>query len=297
MNLPRFVSTFDSPLLQGMGLSSSSAFSVLLEVSGRYLDHASPPMDRDDLIRAALRRERFAAGGAGIAANDVATIVYGGVVLVMTEGTEDVFARPIPHDPSWIAAHAVLGVNRHARPHSSAGILDAVFRDPDKARSCTRQFTALAERAAQAIAHKSLGGLADVVNIYRERFQQLTVQYITAATEKVAALLAARLGKRMFAYKAPGAGAADSIVALVQDSAEAVEILQREGWWATPVHVSAGLRCDMAEPNKLRWSVAHRIDWVGLSDVGQDWRLLEPGTCCSTAVHPRSELTIVREHS
>jgi hypothetical protein len=297
--LGTFSFTYRAPTLHGMGLSSSSNFAVLYEASQQYLRGGALP-DPEAVARAALRFERRAEGARAVAADDVYPITYGGVLRVTTEPDTvpdgapqpgPVRVEPVPHRPEWIARHVVVGFDPRGERHYVPELLARLFRHPDAA-ACVTRFSRYADAACDAIARDDAGALGDAVNTYREDCDGWTGGEFTGTVRA----FAAGLPGGVLAWKPPGGGASNALIVVVEDAPardRVLGFLRDRRWWASPVRVTGGLRAEAGEAGgRVRFTAGHRVDFVGVADLGQDRAIGTAGRCCSCAIEPRGEIIL-----
>ncbi len=299
--LGSFAFTYRSLDAHGIGISLSSNFAVLYEASQQFLMHGAP-LDRDRVARAALTFERRLGDGAALAADDVYPITHGGVVHVSTKplakgaslSSGHVVSKPIPYNPHWLAEHVILAFDPAAPPHHVPGLLERLFSDP-KAKGpggYVQQINKLAKPVAQAITECRVKARRPHIKEYVKIFDEWTGFEYTRSARRRAQALRRKFRNRLCAWKPPGGGATRSIVAFFEDgkaSAEALVFLRERKWWAKRLIVTDGVSAEfLRSDGGVRFTAGHRVDLIGAADLGQDWRIGEPGRCVSCAIEPRS---------
>ena len=296
--LGTFTFTYRAPTLHGMGLSSSSNFAVLYEAAQQYLRGGGLPAP-EAVARAALRFERRNEGARAVAADDVYPITYGGVLKVHTEpdamhdGVPQpgaVRVEPVPHNAGWIARHTLVAFDPRGERHYVPDLLARLFEHPDAAGYVTR-FSACADAACDAIAREDVAALAEAVNAYRDDCDDWMGGEFCGAVRD----FATHLPGGVLAWKPPGGGATHALIVVVEDARagdRVLTFLRGEGWWASPVRVTDGLRAETGDGGRPRFTAGHRVDFVGVADLGQDRAIATPGRCCSCAIEPRGEVIL-----
>lgn len=294
----------DGDSVHGQGFSSSSNLEVLFAAC-RLLILGPHCVARQDVARAALASERHLAGGARIAANDVFPIVFGGVGVTQTwpitradgggsgrwPANRDTRFTRVRYNPGAMAQHIVVAVARDGLRHYVPGLLGGVFSDPGAA-AFVRRVSALTDRGVEAIRQNNFRHLAQAVNEYRDRFDELTHGSFTAPVARDAQRLVRRFGKTSFGWKAAGAGACRSLILVSDDPEKAAAVarfLEGSDWKAGPLKVTRGLLLQrMRAGLHVAFSAGHRVDLIGAADLGQDPRIGVPGRCLACAVEPRT---------
>lgn len=281
---------------QATGFGSSSLAAVLAEAHAAF-DPRIGTLDLTLLRTLALRRERLAAGGFALAADDVGPICHGGAVLVHTKpdlrAGETLLSGAVTVDPvggghEFLNDHIALAVRPDGVRHSARGLLAGLTRHP-KAKQFVSEFTVLAFAAAQAIRDGDVAALAAAVNAYRDGFDAWQSGEYLGPVRATADELARRLPGDVAGWKPPGAGGCESLVVVCRSRAGRDRVLDSFsslGWWAGPARVARGVQLGRVGG---RWEVSagFRVDLVGAADLGQDVALGEAGTCCSFAIEPR----------
>jgi galactokinase/mevalonate kinase-like predicted kinase len=269
------------------GLSHSSREHLLDEAEWWHRTYARP-IAIGDVAQRALARERNDSSIA-IAAQDVYSIAYGGVVGIATRADGGITVDPIQYDRNWIAEYVAIGVKLDGERHDSPTLLRDLVDHP-QARRYVRYITLEAALAADAIRHADPFALAAAVNEYRRWFDEWSGhRYVSPVVTNLAQSMERTLGKdAVLGWKLPGAGGCSSIMVITADIDAVARQLESAAWLFMPALVTGGLRCEqLAEEGLVRISAGYRIDFVGAADLGQDPRIGEDGLCVSAAIKPR----------
>jgi hypothetical protein len=276
----------------GFGISDSSTRGVL-EAAGELCREGRWPIDREEVIALALMAEWDRARGRWIGIDDVVPIVHGGALEVRTLAPGTITATPIAVDAEFVRRHLLSGFNPGGQRHHVPDLLESLFTHP-RARAHVAAISKVALAASAALHEGELDHLASCVRRYMRLFCSWSGnRVINRAFAEMAWRLETALGKRLWAVKPPGAGGAESLVALLEENAmgEAQDVLAQCGWSSWPVTISQGLTCHLDPSGRwVRFAAPHRIDLVGAADLGLDPSIAADGVCCSLAIDPLCEL-------
>lgn len=291
-----------SPEIHGVGLSGSSSFAAL-NIARELLVRDETVLDKEILADAALNLERHLANGLKIGAQDVYSIVYGGVGIVKTlgnppSGQTGVCFKPIQYDPKWLSKHILIAYKSNGLRHEVSDLLQNLCAHPDSEKMI-RHFSLLAEQAGVAIEECNELRLAEIISDYRERFNYWSSgSYINPSVSVLIEKLLNKFGKQnIISWKPPGAGAAESIALILSSELPhepVISALREEyGWQVLPLSVSPGVcHAPYGPGGSFSVSAGARLDVVGAADIGCSIGL--NGRCCTICVAPRSELIFKR---
>ncbi len=276
----------------GFGISDSSTRGVL-EAAGELYREGCWPLDIENVIKRALKGERERAGGRSIGFDDVVPIVRGKGIELHTSADGEIIARPIRVNSEFVSKHMLFAFNPCGKRHDAPDLLATLFTHPG-ARSYVAAISKVALATSAALEREEIAALASCISAYMNLFSSWSAgRVINRAFAEMEARLRAVLGERLLAVKPPGAGGAESMMALVNGDAmrEALTVFEQSGWSAIPLTVCKGLTCLRSRSGRtVRFTAPHRIDLVGAADLGVDPTIAAAGVCCSLAIEPRCEL-------
>lgn len=284
----------------GRGLSASSVKSVLRAGIEMVLEGRDPQQHLVSLARTALRQERAGRDERGIAAQDVYSIVYGGVSLMRFSGREDVSVQAVRADEEWLAHHLLIAWKPDAEPHNAPIHLEELLKHAQRLKF-VRQLTEQAELAATAVTMRDLSGLAKTITRAREILQVEWSQGkgITQEVQNLITWLQNEPRSGLLAWKLPGAGNSASVLLLTRNLNKAKLLVENRGWVTIPVNTTRGIEADTRDGRKLVMA-GSRVDLVGGADLIHDQQAFpgtqETGACCSIAIRPRSWLEVYSDH-
>ena len=113
----------------GIGISVSSNQAVLRSAAGHFLESGQTG-DRETVFAMALRAERERANGRAIGAQDVAAVVYGGVLEIYTAVSGAVEAYTVGTNADWLAERLLLAFEPAGGRYDVPTLLDDLFGHP-----------------------------------------------------------------------------------------------------------------------------------------------------------------------
>src|SRR5205823_3097443 len=105
------------------------------------------------------------AHGRAVGAQDVAAVVYGGALKILTEVSGAVSVRPIACDADWLADHVLLTYDPYGRRHDVPSLLEDLFGHTSAGRYVD-VISRLGRRVASADGRCDLTGLAQGIRRY-----------------------------------------------------------------------------------------------------------------------------------
>lgn len=281
--------------LYGIGLASSSVASCAGAIRDMLHTGRIPKPNDEDLSEIASRALELERIGSDfdVAAQDVYTIVFGGIRCVYTAPKAIVKTeRILMADPAFFDTHGFYcwcpSPERHKAPVTLSRLLSHA-----RATDYVKTFSALSTEGAEAIEMSQIDRLIKVVSQYGDLYDEWAgVCRLSKLAQSLKKSMSANL-RENFSLTPLGAGFADSFLFLGEspgETAAAARFAEESGWRMMQLQPVSGI-CLVINKNQLSASIPHRVDLIGAADLGTSEGLSVAGTCLSLAVAPTNHLT------
>jgi hypothetical protein len=288
------------------GFGASSMHWVLEALSGILRTSGKMPTKKD-LARCALQLE-LCSSSHFLAAQDVFTIAWGGVVYTHTQPAGSVTAaigkvsaERIEVDRGWLGETCVIACKPYGQPHHAEKLLEGLYKpqktnDAKTSAEYVQVLSNLAREAGKAMLQRDMQNLGQIVSDARRTFfedwakRATKLDFVHADSRALISQLKRRYGARILGHKPPGAGNYPSAIIITPDAIEVAEFITKRWpeWHAWTAQLSDGPDF-YTVGDELRIVAPQRIDFVGGADLGADPDIGAEGTCIAAAIGPRSE--------